>query len=113
MPTCRRPQHGLLPLVGAAGWPDTTSHATLQALSSLSSQSRIAAVPGELLEGCASLHTLNLRQNPITVEELRQTRGWEAFDARRRARLDKQLQASVLDPELDEGADVHAVQNWK
>ena len=37
---------------------------------------RIQRVPAELLEGCVSLHTLDVHDNPITADELRSTKGF-------------------------------------
>jgi hypothetical protein len=44
----------------------------------------IAAVPGELLQGCSALHTLSLHSNPITPAQLESTPGYQEYDARRR-----------------------------
>uniref|UniRef100_A0A1D2A1G5 Ubiquitin-like domain-containing protein n=2 Tax=Auxenochlorella protothecoides TaxID=3075 RepID=A0A1D2A1G5_AUXPR len=74
---------------------------------------RIQAVPPAVLRDCGALRTLSLHDNPITVEELRNTEGWAAHDARRRQKHDKQLGSEVLGPGMDEGADAHPVQNWK
>ncbi len=48
-------------------------------------------MPAALLSGCLSLATLSLHDNPITAEELRETPGYSEFDARRRAKYDKQV----------------------
>jgi hypothetical protein len=45
----------------------------------------IAAVPGELLQGCSALHTLSLHSNPITPAQLESTPGYQEYDARRRS----------------------------
>lgn len=56
---------------------------------------RIAIVPEALLAACTELHTLSLRGNPITMEQLRDVAGFSAFDKRRRGKLDKALDARV------------------
>lgn len=48
-------------------------------------------MPPALLAGCASLATLSLHDNPITADQLRETQGYADFDARRRAKYDKQV----------------------
>jgi Leucine-rich repeat (LRR) protein len=50
----------------------------------------IAAVPGQLLQGCSTLHTLSLHSNPITPAELEGTPGYKEYDARRRRVLQTQ-----------------------
>lgn len=52
---------------------------------------------------------LLLRSNPITVETLRTAPGYEGYEARRRARTDKQLGGRVMsdmERAFCEGADV-------
>ncbi|GLC70765.1 hypothetical protein PLESTF_001030900 [Pleodorina starrii] len=56
----------------------------------------IAAVPPAVLRDCASLSSLSLQGNPITADQLRSTPGFAAYDARRVARCNKQLDAGVL-----------------
>ncbi|GBG91496.1 hypothetical protein CBR_g52452, partial [Chara braunii] len=67
----------------------------------------LTSVPSEVLQGCAELCTLLLHGNPLTVEELRQVEGWQAFDERRKAKYGKQLQFGVMGSTsgFDEGAD--------
>ena len=50
-------------------------------------------MPAALLTGCSALATLSLHGNSLTVEQLRDTPGWAEFDARRRAKYDKQARA--------------------
>jgi hypothetical protein len=61
---------------------------TLGSLSKLkvlqADSNNIAAVPGQLLQGCSALHTLSLHSNPITPAELEGTPGYQEYDARRR-----------------------------
>lgn len=52
---------------------------------------RLRAVPEAILRGCASLATLSLHGNAITVDQLRETPGWAEFDGRRKAKYDKQV----------------------
>ncbi len=51
---------------------------------------RLSAVPAALLRSCESLATLSLHGNPITVDALRETDGFRAFDARRCQKYAKQ-----------------------
>ena len=48
-------------------------------------------MPAAILTGCTSLGRLSLHNNPITLEALRQGEGFAAYDARRRAKADKQV----------------------
>lgn len=48
-------------------------------------------MPPAILTGCAALATLSLHGNPVTVEQLRETEGYAAFDERRRRKYDKQV----------------------
>ena len=73
---------------------------------------RVAVLPPGLLEGCAALATLSLHGNPLTVEALRGSPGWEAFDSRRRSKYDKQLDMQVMHSGFDEGADAHEFEHW-
>ncbi|KAK9846651.1 hypothetical protein WJX81_008424 [Elliptochloris bilobata] len=70
-------------------------------------QNSIATVPPALLLGCERLQTLSLHENPITIEALAQTKGYECVEARRRMKHDKQIAAGVLMPSagMDEGVD--------
>ncbi len=58
---------------------------------------------------------LQLDANPITLDILRAISGFEAFDARRRARADKQLEAGAMfdvNRAFSEGADQRLFQRW-
>lgn len=71
-------------------------------------------MPAEILRGCASLATLSLHGNPITIERLRQASGFAEFNARRCSKHDKQLDMQVFHPSagFDEGADHVEWQSW-
>ena len=67
---------------------------------------RLKTVPGRLLGECTSLRTLRLHGNPITQEELKQLPGFAVFEANRKAKYDKKLEANLMGREgFDEGAD--------
>ncbi|KAK9908995.1 hypothetical protein WJX75_005826 [Coccomyxa subellipsoidea] len=70
-------------------------------------QNRIAAVPPAIFKGCTSLHTLTLHENPITIEAMEATEGYEQLERRRRSKFDKQIANRVLlgSAGLDEGID--------
>lgn len=57
---------------------------------------RVRSVPPALLTGCTSLQSLSLHNNPITMEQLRETPGYAELDARRRAKYDKQASRGWL-----------------
>ena len=56
----------------------------------------IASVPSEILMYCENLQTLALHGNPITIEVLESTKGYDKFEARRKAKWDKTVAAGVL-----------------
>eukprot|EP00191_Tetraselmis_sp_GSL018_P007211 CAMPEP_0177604524 /NCGR_PEP_ID=MMETSP0419_2-20121207/16169_1 /TAXON_ID=582737 /ORGANISM="Tetraselmis sp., Strain GSL018" /LENGTH=385 /DNA_ID=CAMNT_0019098523 /DNA_START=365 /DNA_END=1518 /DNA_ORIENTATION=+ len=68
---------------------------------------RLRGVPPAVLRGCARLRSIDLHGNPVTVQQLRETDGWELFDARRRAACDKGIESGVMPGTgaFDEGAD--------
>lgn len=89
--------------------------AGLQALASLSVPSnRLATLPPGMLAGCAALRSLDVHDNPVTVQQLRELPGWDAFDARRRAACDKAMGAKVMGGTkgFDEGADEQQWRRW-
>ena len=45
----------------------------------------LSGVPGDVLRGCGTLHTLSVRGCPIDIEQLRATPGYEGFETRRQA----------------------------
>lgn len=67
--------------------------------------SRLRDIPPEVLRGCRSLRDLQCHDNPLTMERLRATPGFDEYDARRRAKHDKQVDMK-LQMRFDEGADV-------
>ena len=80
----------------------------------LADNNLLRGLPPALLEACTALHTLSLHGCPLTVEALRGTAGWAAFDARRRAKYDKQVDMRVLPAaSFDEGADVDQFEHWR
>jgi hypothetical protein len=69
-----------------------------------------------MLESCVSLATLALHSNPMTVDALRGTPGYAAYEARRVARANKQLGGRVMadvEQMFSEGADVQQWERWK
>ena len=52
---------------------------------------RLRNVPAEVLRGCLSLARLSLHGNPLTLEQLRSSDGFQDFNARRCASADKQV----------------------
>ncbi|EFJ33992.1 hypothetical protein SELMODRAFT_83151 [Selaginella moellendorffii] len=74
-----------------------------QSLSNLShlktlvlAENKISQLPSSLLKSCSALQTLSLHGNPITVEDLHRMDGFEEFEARRRKKVDKQLDTNVV-----------------
>jgi len=81
--------------------------ACLRSLNLANNRVELEGVPVELLKHAKALVELNLRENPILVEALRERDGWSEFEARRKRRADKALDARVMlgDNIFDEGAD--------
>ncbi|KAG1666955.1 hypothetical protein FOA52_004238 [Chlamydomonas sp. UWO 241] len=76
---------------------------------------RIATLPADVLQGCTSLWALQLDNNPITLEVLRATPGFGAYDERRKAKCDKQLDGGAMmniSKAFYEGADQELWQHW-
>ncbi|KAK9805448.1 hypothetical protein WJX73_008438 [Symbiochloris irregularis] len=73
---------------------------------------RIKSVPPAILEGCGRLDLLSLHGNPITLEAFRSTQGFAAYDQRRRAHADKQIDMRIMAPKFDEGADETPWNRW-
>ena len=89
--------------------------ANLQQLAVLSVPSnRLAEVPATILVGCTSLRSLDIHDNPVTIQQLRESEGWEVFDARRKAACDKLIDSRVLSgpKNFDEGADEQQWNRW-
>lgn len=80
---------------------------TIVTLRCTSTPPQVPSVPSEVLQGCVMLQTLSLHSNPITPEVLQETEGYEAYEARRRSKLDKAITGGVLlnSSGLDEGVD--------
>ena len=76
----------------------------LQSLKVLAAdQNRISRVAPAIFRGCTSLQTLALHENPMTIEELQATDGYELLEARRRKKHDKQIGTGALVGSMDEG----------
>jgi hypothetical protein len=75
----------------------------------------VRSVPAALLTGASSLCTLSLHGCPATVDALREAPEWARFDARRRAKHDKQVDMRVLlrGGGFDEGADAEEWEHWR
>eukprot|EP01026_Neomeris_dumetosa_P044317 TRINITY_DN3729_c0_g1_i2.p1 TRINITY_DN3729_c0_g1~~TRINITY_DN3729_c0_g1_i2.p1 ORF type:complete len:278 (-),score=26.65 TRINITY_DN3729_c0_g1_i2:511-1344(-) len=56
----------------------------------------IGQVPTQILVGCVSMHTLSLHYNPITMEVLKSTEGFDEFENRRKSKFDKIIGSGVL-----------------
>ena len=81
--------------------------ACLRSLNLVGNRIELEGIPVELLKHAKALVELNLRENPILVEALRERDGWSEFEARRKRRADKALDSRVMlgDNVFDEGAD--------
>lgn len=64
-------------------------------------------IPAVVLRECERLSELSLKQNQVTIEELRELDGWDAYNERRVSRADKILDAKTMlgDASFREGAD--------
>lgn len=72
------------------------SFSTLGALKSLNvANNRIARFPTAVLKECGELHTLDVRDNPVTMQQLRETPGYKQFEERRKMKLDKIVDAKI------------------
>ncbi len=67
---------------------------------------RIDTLPSAILTDCTSLRDIQCHDNPLTMERMRALDGFEQFDARRRAKHDKQVDMKLLNTRFDEGADI-------
>ena len=52
-------------------------------------QNRIFKVSPAIFRGCSSLQTLALHENPMTIEDLTSTDGYDLLEARRRKKFDQ------------------------
>lgn len=83
--------------------PDTLSQ--LKSLFVLSLVgNRVQILPPGLLRDATSLHSLLLQDNPITMQQLRDSEGFEDFSERRKGKLDKIVDMRV-DVDFEEAAD--------
>ena len=57
---------------------------------------RLTSVPPEIFSDCTLLFTLSLHNNPITAAALRDLKGFNVFDERRRGKYSKQVRQLVL-----------------
>lgn len=73
---------------------------------------RIKAVPPGILTGCVALQTLSLHGNPVSAEQMRETPGFAAYNARRKAKHDKGL-CMRLGQSFDEGFDAVEYERYK
>lgn len=66
-------------------------------------QNRISKVSPAIFRGCSSLQTLALHENPMTIEDLEASDGYDLLQARRRKKFDKQIGTGALVGSMDEG----------
>ena len=52
---------------------------------------RVHSLPEQLLRGCTMLATLSVHGNPLVAERMRELPGFDVYDARRKAKHDKQV----------------------
>jgi len=64
-------------------------------------------IPAVVLRDCERLSELSLKQNQVTIEELRELDGWDVYNERRVSRADKILDAKTMlgDASFREGAE--------
>lgn len=67
----------------------------------------VTAIPPEVFKDCLTLQTLSLHSNPICMDTVQATEGYEQFEERRRSKYTKAIAGGViLDSKgLDEGVD--------
>ncbi|GMH46033.1 hypothetical protein BSKO_13997 [Bryopsis sp. KO-2023] len=69
-------------------------------------ENRVKEVPSEVLKNCVSLGMLSLHDNPITMEQFRETQNFQIYEARRKHNFDKKIDMDVMDDGgFDEGVD--------
>jgi hypothetical protein len=56
---------------------------------------RVPCLPPGLLKDFLELHTISVRSNPVTMQQLRETHGFEAFSQRQSGKLDKAINAHI------------------
>ncbi|XP_040378725.1 plant intracellular Ras-group-related LRR protein 7 isoform X2 [Oryza brachyantha] len=87
-----------------------SSICTLVCLKSLSlNGNKIRQLPQNLLRDCKALQNISLHDNPILMDQFQQMDGFKEFEARRRKKIDKQIDSNVMmsSTGLDEGIDLH------
>lgn len=64
-------------------------------------------IPQRVLDNCERLSELSLKNNAVTVEELRELDGWQKYNERRVSRADKILESKTIlgEASFREGAD--------
>jgi len=86
------------------------SFANLRNLQSLVLDSNMISktgIPQRVLDNCERLSELSLKNNAVTVEELRELDGWQKYNERRVSRADKILESKTIlgEASFREGAD--------
>lgn len=68
----------------------------------------IRQLPQNLLKDCKALQNVSLHDNPISMDQFQQMKGFEEFEARRKKKYDKQIDSNVMmnSAGLDEGLDL-------
>ena len=85
-----------------------SSFGRLTALAALHlDNSGVTDIPTEVLTGCVALVTLNLHGCPVELDRLEETRGFDAFAARVRAKHSKKIAGGAMigSRGLDDGVD--------
>lgn len=69
---------------------------------------KLRQIPPNLLIDCKSLQNISLHENPISMEQFQQMDGFQDFEARRKKKFDKQIDANIMisSKGLDEGVDL-------
>nr|GMD35821.1 plant intracellular Ras-group-related LRR protein 7 [Ipomoea batatas] len=53
-------------------------------------------IPPNLLRECKSLQNISLHGNPISMDQFQQIEGFQEFEARRKKKVDKQIDSNVI-----------------
>ncbi|CAD7701345.1 unnamed protein product [Ostreobium quekettii] len=56
----------------------------------------VASIPEGVLMYCTSLQTLSLQENPISMDQLQATAGYDLFEKRRKGKVDKAIASGVM-----------------
>eukprot|EP00249_Psilotum_nudum_P013002 c24096_g2_i2 orf=674-1474(-) len=69
---------------------------------------KLKQMPAMIFKDCTALQNLSLHGNPISLEQLQQMEEFNEYEARRRKKFDKQIDANVMfsSKGLDEGVDL-------